>query len=94
MSHDQPVLYLFMSSLTIFEFEFVNSKMLFSFCRYSAQLGKMMELLFSQEDVIIKLKCGPGQPITVAMHYAHVKEVAWILEMSMLVIRSFDKTVR
>lgn len=35
-----------------------------------------------------------GQPITVAMHDAPVKEVAWIPEMNLLATRSWDKTLR
>lgn len=35
-----------------------------------------------------------GQPVTVAMHDAPVKEVAWIPEMNLLVSGSWDKTLR
>lgn len=35
-----------------------------------------------------------GQPQTVAMHDAPVKEVAWIPEMNLLVSGSWDKTLR
>lgn len=35
-----------------------------------------------------------GQPTTVAMHDAPVKEVAWIPQMNLLVSGSWDKTVR
>ncbi|MCL7050389.1 hypothetical protein MKW94_009730, partial [Papaver nudicaule] len=34
-----------------------------------------------------------GQPITVAMHDAPVKEVAWIPEMNLLATGSWDKTL-
>jgi mRNA export factor len=35
-----------------------------------------------------------GQPQTVAMHDAPVKEVAWIPQMNLLVSGSWDKTLR
>lgn len=35
-----------------------------------------------------------AQPITVAMHDAPVKEVAWISQMNLLVSSSWDKTIR
>ncbi|CAA2966110.1 RAE1 [Olea europaea subsp. europaea] len=35
-----------------------------------------------------------GQPVTVAMHDAPVKEIAWVPEMSLLVTGSWDKTLR
>ncbi|KAG6422005.1 hypothetical protein SASPL_118566 [Salvia splendens] len=35
-----------------------------------------------------------GQPVTVAMHDAPIKELAWIPEMSLLVTGSWDKTLR
>lgn len=35
-----------------------------------------------------------GQPVTVAMHDAPVKELAWIPEMNLLVTGSWDKTLR
>ncbi|XP_058788432.1 uncharacterized protein LOC131662618, partial [Vicia villosa] len=35
-----------------------------------------------------------GQPVTVAMHDALIKEVAWIPEMSLLATGSWDKTIK
>ncbi|KAL6279802.1 hypothetical protein ACE6H2_016683 [Prunus campanulata] len=35
-----------------------------------------------------------GQPVTVAMHDAPIKEIAWIPEMSLLVTGSLDKTMK
>jgi len=35
-----------------------------------------------------------GQPMTVAMHDAPIKEVAWIPEMNLLVTGSWDKTLK
>lgn len=35
-----------------------------------------------------------GQPVTVAMHDAPIKEIAWIPEMSLLATGSLDKTVK
>lgn len=35
-----------------------------------------------------------AQPVTVAMHDAPVKDVAWIPEMNLLVSGSWDKTLR
>eukprot|EP00249_Psilotum_nudum_P015790 c25521_g1_i3 orf=521-1282(-) len=35
-----------------------------------------------------------GQPVTVGMHDAPIKEIAWISEMSLLVTGSWDKTLR
>ncbi|KAJ8625778.1 hypothetical protein MRB53_034308 [Persea americana] len=35
-----------------------------------------------------------GQPVTVAMHDAPVKELAWVPEMNLLVTGSWDKTLR
>ncbi|CAB4286027.1 unnamed protein product [Prunus armeniaca] len=35
-----------------------------------------------------------GQPVTVAMHDAPIKEIAWIPEMSLLVTGSWDKTMK
>lgn len=37
---------------------------------------------------------GGGQPTTVAMHDAPIKELAWIAEMNMLVTGSWDKTLK
>ncbi|MCH89629.1 protein RAE1-like, partial [Trifolium medium] len=34
-----------------------------------------------------------GQPVTVAMHDAPIKEIAWIPEMNLLATGSLDKTV-
>ncbi|PPS15754.1 hypothetical protein GOBAR_AA04832 [Gossypium barbadense] len=34
-----------------------------------------------------------GQPMTVAMHDAPIKEVAWIPEMNLLATRTWDKTL-
>ncbi|KAJ8617439.1 hypothetical protein MRB53_013625 [Persea americana] len=34
-----------------------------------------------------------GQPVTVAMHDAPVKELAWVPEMNLLVTGSWDKTL-
>lgn len=35
-----------------------------------------------------------GQPVTVAMHDAPIKELSWIPEMNLLVTGSWDKTLR
>ncbi|KAL9462987.1 hypothetical protein AB3S75_000903 [Citrus x aurantiifolia] len=35
-----------------------------------------------------------GQPVTVAMHDAPIKEVAWIPEMNLLATGSWDKTLK
>jgi len=35
-----------------------------------------------------------GQPMTVAMHDAPIKEVAWIPEMNLLATGSWDKTLK
>lgn len=35
-----------------------------------------------------------GQPMTVAMHEAPIKEIAWVPEMNLLVTGSWDKTLR
>ncbi|KAF2301488.1 hypothetical protein GH714_025081 [Hevea brasiliensis] len=35
-----------------------------------------------------------GQPVTVAMHDAPIKEVAWIPEMNMLATGSWDKALK
>lgn len=35
-----------------------------------------------------------GQPMTVAMHDAPIKELAWIPEMNLLVTGSWDKTLK
>lgn len=35
-----------------------------------------------------------GQPVTVAMHDAPIKEVAWIPEMNVLVTGSWDKSLK
>ena len=35
-----------------------------------------------------------GQPVTVAMHDAPIKDIAWIPEMSLLVTGSWDKTLK
>ena len=35
-----------------------------------------------------------GQPVTVAMHDAPIKEVAWIQQMNLLVTGSWDKTLK
>lgn len=35
-----------------------------------------------------------GQPMTVAMHDAPIKDIAWIPEMSLLVTGSWDKTLK
>lgn len=35
-----------------------------------------------------------GQPVTVAMHDAPIKEIAWIPEMNVLVTGSWDKTLK
>lgn len=35
-----------------------------------------------------------GQPVTVAMHDAPIKEVAWVPEMNLLVTGSWDKTIK
>lgn len=35
-----------------------------------------------------------GQPVTVAMHDAPIKEIAWIPEMNLLATGSWDKTLK
>ena len=35
-----------------------------------------------------------GQPMTVAMHDAPVKDIAWIPEMNLLATGSWDKTLK
>jgi len=35
-----------------------------------------------------------GQPVTVAMHDAPIKEIAWIPEMNVLVTGSWDKILK
>ncbi|KAK7293575.1 hypothetical protein RJT34_16443 [Clitoria ternatea] len=35
-----------------------------------------------------------GQPMTVAMHDAPIKDLAWIQEMNLLAIKSLDKTLK
>lgn len=35
-----------------------------------------------------------GQPTTVAMHDAPIKEIAWIPELALLVAGSWDKTLK
>ncbi|KAK7826450.1 protein rae1 [Quercus suber] len=35
-----------------------------------------------------------GQPVTVAMHDAPIKEIAWVLEMNLLVTGIWDKTLK
>ena len=35
-----------------------------------------------------------GQPITVAMHDAPIKDIAWIPEMNLLATGSWDKTIK
>ncbi|KAH9715619.1 protein RAE1 [Citrus sinensis] len=67
--------------------------------RSYAQHERMMELLSSLEDVTSRSRCGlcslvVGQPVTVAMHDAPIKEVTWIPEMNLLATGSWDKTLK
>ncbi|KAH9715617.1 protein RAE1 [Citrus sinensis] len=50
-------------------------------------------------DVTSRSRCGlcslvVGQPVTVAMHDAPIKEVTWIPEMNLLATGSWDKTLK
>ncbi|KAI7998086.1 Protein RAE1 [Camellia lanceoleosa] len=56
--------------------------------RFYAQLGRMMAQLFFSGGCDKQVKMWPllsgGQPVTVAMHDAPVKEIAWIPKMNLL----------
>lgn len=100
ISHDQPVTNL-LSYLLIF---FVSCSLTFWLTAILCKFWKVLCSTWKDDGSTVfsggcdkQVKMWPlsgGQPVTVAMHDAPVKEIAWIPEMSLLVTGSWDKTLR